>query len=117
VPKLREARPIASVLLNVGDLSPGFPSIGRMHEPNIATIIVLPAPVRARESWIWLHCLIMLFAVAACKPIVERETLETSDACQRRVSGVPRLSACKTRANEKENDHTNPRRGSEAASC
>ena len=33
----------------------------------------------------------MLFAVAACKPLVERETLETSDACQRRVSGVPRF--------------------------
>jgi hypothetical protein len=33
----------------------------------------LPAPVRARESWFWLHCLIMLFAEAVCKACDERE--------------------------------------------
>jgi hypothetical protein len=33
----------------------------------------------------------MLFAEATCKPFDERATRETSDACQRRVSGVPRF--------------------------
>ncbi|MBI2685775.1 MAG: hypothetical protein HYX27_05630 [Acidobacteria bacterium] len=65
----------------------------------------------ARESWFWLHCLIMLFAEAVCKPANEHETPLTFDAGQRSVSGMPRFVRMqgKSERKRKMTAHPNPR--------